>query len=93
MDFTAAISRLEELKLAHRSGQWAVLPDRYAAVRKLLITIRTSNSDLTAKQQTAIQQALANLRSYETSVEKGLVSDWGAAQSCEVECNPASRHR
>jgi hypothetical protein len=74
VDFTEAISNLEDIKRAHRSGQWAMLPDRYAAIRKLLITLRTSNPSLTEDQNVVIQEALANLRLHETHIEKGLAA-------------------
>ena len=72
VDFTSAIAILEEIKRAHRSGQWILLPDRYAAIRKLLISLRSSNGDLSDEQISSIQSALANLTSIERRVEKSL---------------------
>jgi hypothetical protein len=61
VDFSAAISILEEIKRAHRHGHWPVLPDRYAAIRKILIVLRSSTRDLSDKHQAVIQNAFANL--------------------------------
>ncbi len=83
VDFTQTISTLEELKRAHRYGQWQILPDRYAAVRKVLISLRTSNPGLTERQNTVIQEALSNLRLYETNVERGL-SSGGAPNAAKL---------
>lgn len=72
VDFTAAISTLEEIKRAHRHQKWELLPDRYAAIRKLLISLRSSSEDLSSGQRSAIQSALVNQRAIETAVERGL---------------------
>jgi|SRR4051812_38574934 hypothetical protein len=74
VDFSSAIAILEEIKRAHRQQQWSVLPDRYAAIRKLLIALRATNSDLSDVQKAAIQTALANLTYVERAVERGLVN-------------------
>jgi hypothetical protein len=70
VDFAAAIALLEEIKRLHRTSQWALVPDRCAAIRKLLITLRASNSDLTDRQQTVIQAALTNLLDIEFAIER-----------------------
>jgi hypothetical protein len=72
VDFSAAISILEEIKRAHRHELWVLLPDRYAAIRKLLISLRTSNVDLSNDQKSAIQSVLVNLHDIERAVERGL---------------------
>jgi hypothetical protein len=72
VDFAAAISILEEVKRLHRSGQWSVLPDRYASLRKILVTLRASSPKLSHNQRSAIQNALANLYALEGLVERSL---------------------
>jgi hypothetical protein len=72
VDFAAAISTLEEIKRLHRQADWPLLPDRYAHIRKLLITLRATNIDLNDSQKTVIQSALANLYSIENAVERAL---------------------
>jgi hypothetical protein len=70
VDFAAAISILEEIKRLHRAAQWSVLPDRYAALRKILVTVRASKPQLANGQLAAIQSALANLYQLEGIVER-----------------------
>jgi hypothetical protein len=70
VDFSAAISILEEVKRMHRSSEWALLPERYATIRKHLITLRTNGPRLTDEQNVTIQTALANLREMEAQVER-----------------------
>jgi hypothetical protein len=77
VDFAAAISTLEEIKRLHRANQWPVLPDRYAALRKILVTLRASNSRLNTSQRSAIQNALVNLSELEASVERNLTEPSG----------------
>jgi hypothetical protein len=72
VDFSMAITILEEVKRLHRVGQWSLLPDRYSAIRKILITLRSSRVDLSEAQLAIIQGALTTLRSIEKAVEKAL---------------------
>ncbi len=72
VDFSAAISILEEIKRMHRQRSWSLLPDRYASIRKLLISLRSSGETLTDAQSAIIQNALVNLRAIENQVERSL---------------------
>ena len=74
VDFTAAISILEDIKRAHRQEQWILLPDRYAAIRKTLILISTNGKTLTDNQRITIKDAIVNLKQIEDVVEKALPS-------------------
>jgi len=40
VDLSSIIGMLEEIKRSQRSSQWALLPDRYASLRKTLIGLR-----------------------------------------------------
>jgi hypothetical protein len=72
VDSSTAITALEEIKRLHRTGQWALLPDRYTALRRLLVTLRATRSGLTEAHLTALQAAITNLRELEATVERGL---------------------
>jgi hypothetical protein len=74
VDFTFAISALEEIKRLHRAGQWVLLPDRYAALRKILVSLRNATVMLSNEQQASLQNALTNLYATETAVERALES-------------------
>ena len=71
-DFSSAISALEEIKRLHRTAEWALLPDRYAALRKILVVLRNTNMVLSGEQQASLQNALTNLYAVETAVERAL---------------------
>jgi hypothetical protein len=71
IDFSAAISLLEEIKRLHRAQAWNALPDRYAALRKLLISVR-KGVDLREDQESMAQGTITNLATIETQVEKAI---------------------
>jgi hypothetical protein len=83
IDFTTAITLLEEIKTLHRSGQVLLIPDRCAAARKLLIALRSSNYDLSATHRTAIQAAIVHLKDVESAVEKAATSP-GSGRSVKL---------
>lgn len=73
VDFSAAITTLDEIKRMHRQGDsWALLPDRYSMIRKLLVQLRSSNVLLNDDQKSVIQNALTNLVEIEKQVERAL---------------------
>jgi hypothetical protein len=74
VDFTAAVTALDEIKRLHRTSNWVLLLDRYSTIRRLLVIARTNNSRLTSSQQEAIQSALANLIVLENTLERALAN-------------------
>ena len=60
-DFANSISTMDEIKRLHRESAWAILPDRYASLRKLLVTLRSANPGLSENHATTIQRAIQNL--------------------------------
>ena len=71
---SAAITAMEEVKRLHRITAWSVLPDRYADVRKALISVRSSNEQLTQECLAAIQDAIQHFAEIENEVEKAIAS-------------------
>jgi hypothetical protein len=73
-EFSAAIAIMEEIKRLHRVGHVDILPDRYSALRKVLIGVRrlipSINNDLDTKLRSAIT-ALATMENY----VEGRISD------------------
>src|SRR5215470_5972159 len=74
-DFSAAVTTMNEIKRLHRVEAWAILPDRYAALRSMLISIRSMNPDLQVEYRTAIQNALQQFSDIEKIVERALASN------------------
>ncbi|WP_425622379.1 hypothetical protein ACPS74_12650 [Methylocystis sp. SB2] len=50
-DLSRVIGLLEEVKRSHRNNEWALLPDRYAALRKTLINVKNHVTFLTLMQR------------------------------------------
>ncbi|EJN18240.1 hypothetical protein [Pseudomonas sp. GM80] len=71
-DFATALAVMEEIKRMHRSDSLTFLPDRYANLKKFLVSIRTSNPLLTAEDQVGIQSAIAKFSSMETLIETSI---------------------
>ena len=71
-DFAAAVAAMEEIKRLHREAAWPVLPDRYAELRKSLISIKSANKRLPDYQQSALQSAIQHFSSLERTVETAL---------------------
>lgn len=72
-DFATALAVMEEIKRMHRSGNLNFLPDRYASLKKFLISIRTSNSLLTEEDQVVMQSAIAKFSSMEKLIEVSIL--------------------
>ena len=69
-DFSAAITTFEEIKRLHRQSAWNILPDRYAALKKILVALRVRYSALTDEQKTLIQSAIQRLTELEEVVDR-----------------------
>jgi len=74
-EFSAALSVMDEIKRLHRQQAWQILPDRYAYLRKALITIKTSYSDLEEEHKIALQGAIQIFSGVEKQVENALAKN------------------
>lgn len=74
-EFAAALATIDEIKRLQREKAWKILPDRYAALRKSLIVIRTANPELDGEHQKTLQAAIALFARIEGEIEKGLATD------------------
>jgi hypothetical protein len=72
IDLSSAIAIMEEIQRLHRSGSWGQLPDRYSALKRLLISIRTSAPGLQEQHSTALLSSLQHFSDIEKKVEKAL---------------------
>ena len=70
---SSAQAMLDEIKRHHRNEAWAVLPDRYSALRRILIEIRNVFPSLQADRQKSFQGMISHLSGMENEVEEHLV--------------------
>lgn len=71
-DFATALAIMEEIKRMHRSDSLTFLPDRYASLKKFLVSIRTSNPLLTEVDQVGLQSAIAKFSYMERLIESSI---------------------
>lgn len=73
-EFSAALAAMEEIKRLQRQKAWTILPDRYAALRRSLVEIKSANPDLPEHHKTDLQSSIVNLRGIERQIEDTLDS-------------------
>lgn len=71
-DCSSAIAVLEEVRRLHRTEAWPVLLDRYSTLKKTLVAIRSSNSQLSIESKSRLQSAIQHLTTMENRVETAL---------------------
>lgn len=71
-EFSSALSYMEEIRRLHRKEAWEILPDRYSALKRSLISIKGLNPDMPDKYKRAIQSAIQIFSSIEGRVETAL---------------------
>jgi hypothetical protein len=74
-DFTAVTTIMEEIKRLHRASAWAVLPDRYTALRKLLGAILAANPDAPDEHIALLVGSITQFRIMENTVERALAEN------------------
>jgi hypothetical protein len=73
-EFSAAVVIMDEIKRLHRAAAWTVLPDRYSALKRSLITIRSANPSLSDNHKTVLQGAILHFTALEQKVEAVIAS-------------------
>jgi phage shock protein A len=70
-----AATAMEEIKRLQRQNAWAILPDRYSALRNALTAIRASQTQLTVDQKSSLQGAIEQFRSIENKIDRALADE------------------
>jgi len=79
MELSAVITIMEEIKRLHRVNAWAILPDRYSSVKRLLISIRASSPSIPTEHRESLLAAVQHFSTMEKQVERFLASPIGTA--------------
>jgi hypothetical protein len=74
-DLTALMDDIEEMKHLHRLNAWAVMPTRYATVRRKLVSVKATCPTLTRSQKSSIQGIIAQFKDIEDIVEQAIASN------------------
>lgn len=69
LQFSSAISLMEEIKILQRKAAWEILPDRYSSLRKSLISIKQSIPDMSDENSRRVQSTISSLSNIEHEIE------------------------
>ena len=71
-ELNATLAVIEEVKRLQRVQAWQILPDRYAEIRRRLVSVKNSGSDVTDAYRESIQGSVEKLSRSERRVEQAL---------------------
>ncbi len=73
MKISGVISKIEEVKSLHRESENInILPDKYNSIRRNLIAVKATNSNLDSDSKLRLQNAVSQIKIIETDVEKAI---------------------
>ncbi len=72
-DLSKALTIMEEIRRLHRERTWIILPDRYSELKRLLISIKATNINLSAQQKVTIQATIQHFTTIASEIEKALL--------------------
>ncbi|HEX8429641.1 MAG TPA: hypothetical protein VF625_00080 [Longimicrobium sp.] len=78
-ELATAMSVMEEIKRLHRVGAWPLLLDRYAILRRSLISVRSSTPHLGEEGSKTLQTAIRHFFAIEQAVEEAVDTGVGPA--------------
>ncbi|MDP8244570.1 MAG: hypothetical protein P9L94_10855 [Candidatus Hinthialibacter antarcticus] len=70
VDVSTAIQVLEEVRRLHREKAWSILPDRYTALKKALVTVQSENPDLSKEHKAVLTKILRQISIIEDQIEQ-----------------------
>ncbi len=76
-EFAAAVAVMEEIKRLHRQEALPALLDRYASLRKSLVSIKSANGDMPEHHKIALQGSIQQFSDMEETVEEALATEQG----------------
>jgi hypothetical protein len=71
-DLSTLMVDIEEIKQAHRSGAWAIMPIKYSSVRQKLFAVKANCPSLTKTQKATIQGIIEQFKDIEEIVETAM---------------------
>ena len=74
-ELNATLAVIDETKRLQRARAWAVLPDRYAEIRRRLASVQSSGSRVSHEHREVIRRSILVLRRSEKKVEEALANN------------------
>jgi len=73
-EFSSAVGIMDEIRRLHRAAAWAMLPDRYSALKRCLIAVRAQNPAMSERHKIATQAAITQFTAMERKIEDMLAN-------------------
>ena len=73
IEFSSALTMMEEIKDRHRKFQWESLPTKYSLLRQKLISIKSNTPNLKAEESARLQESIQQFSSLERKIDDSLV--------------------
>ena len=70
---TSVVAELDEIKHLHRLGVWTILPARYSAIRRRLISLKIENASL-SQYEPALQSMIQQFADMEHKIEAAIAA-------------------
>jgi hypothetical protein len=74
MELSVVVTTMEEIKRLHRASEWPILLDRYAYLKRTLVSVRSSLMGLSEEYQAFLQSAIQHFSDIERRVERALAA-------------------
>lgn len=71
-DFASSLKIMEEIKTLNRLSAWHIVIERYSQLKTLLISVKNSDHNLAADDESKIQNAIIQIAKLESKIEKHL---------------------
>jgi hypothetical protein len=70
---TVAVAEVDEMKHLHRLGVWTILPARYSAIRRRLISLKVENASL-SRYDSSLQSMIQQFSNLEHRIEAAIAA-------------------
>jgi len=73
-DLSSATAIMDEIRRLQRNGVWSLLPDRYSELRRRLVAIRESHTQLNDEHRESLQVTIEMVADLERVVERAIAT-------------------
>lgn len=82
-DLSAAIAAMSEIVILQRRNAWELIYERYACLRRALVTVQTGGAFLRQDQETALQSAILMCSAGQAAMEEKLAGRTSGFDVCQ----------
>jgi hypothetical protein len=81
---TGVIAAFEDLRRLHRTASWDGMPERYGIQKRMLISVKAANPNLTDAQKSILQSEIHQLSTMERDIEQHLAAPAAAPDAARL---------